>query len=178
MAMKVSIITVCFNSVLTIRDTIESVLSQDYADIEYIIIDGVSSDGTMGIIQEYKDNISTVISEQDYGIYDAMNKGIAAATGEVIGMLNADDFYVDDTVVRQLIECMESESSDTVYADLTIVDPVDTRRTLRHYSSSTFNRARLRYGWMPAHPTFLVKRELYEAYVVFLWIIVLPRILR
>ncbi len=163
-AKKISIITVCYNSAATIRDTIESVLTQDYPNIEYIIVDGASKDGTMEIVHEYQDKIDVVISEPDKGIYDAMNKGIRAATGDVVGLLNSDDFYADDSSVRQLIECMEDAGSDTVYADLVTVDARDTMRIVRYYDSSTFHTERLCYGWMPAHPTFMVKRELYATY--------------
>jgi glycosyltransferase involved in cell wall biosynthesis len=161
---KVSIITVCYNSEATIRDTIDSVLGQDYPCIEYIIVDGASKDGTLGIVKEYGDKVNIVISEPDKGIYDAMNKGIWAASGDVIGMLNSDDFYVDNSAVTQLINCMEGAGTDTVYADLFMVDAKNTERVLRYYDSSTFHLGRLRYGWMPAHPTFIVKRELYETY--------------
>jgi len=162
--MRVSIITVSYNSEATIRGTIESVFAQDYSNIEYIIVDGASKDGTMDIVREYGDRIDVVISESDKGIYDAMNKGIRVATGDVVGILNSDDFYADDSAVRQLIECMETAGSDTVYADLAVVDARDTMRVVRYYNSSTFHPERLCYGWMPAHPTFMVKRKLYEAY--------------
>jgi len=162
--MKVTIITVCFNSASTIRDTIESVLGQNYPDIEYIVIDGASSDATMDVVREYGDHINVVISEPDKGIYDAMNKGIQLATGDVVGLLNSDDFYSDDSSVSRLIACMEATDSDTVFADLAIVDGKDTERTIRYYSSDAFHPGRLRYGWMPAHPTFFVKRELYETH--------------
>jgi len=162
--MKISIITVCFNSAVTIRETIESVLAQDYPSIEYIIVDGGSNDGTMEIVMEYKDRIDVVISEPDRGIYDAMNKGIRAATGHVVGLLNSDDFYADDSAVRQLLELMDDAGSDTVFADLAIVDAKNTERVIRYYDSSSFHLGRLSYGWMPAHPTFLVKRELYQTH--------------
>ena len=162
--MKVSIITVCFNSVATIRETIESVLAQDYPNIEYIVVDGASKDGTRDIVREYQNKIDVVISEPDKGIYDAMNKGIRIATGDVVGLLNSDDFYADNSSVRQLIECMVDAGSDTVYADVTIVNAKDTCRVVRYYNSSTFHPGRLRYGWMPAHPTFIVKRKLYETH--------------
>lgn len=160
--MKVSIITVSFNSAATVRNTIESVLAQDYSNIEYIFVDGGSSDGTMDIVREYEERIDTVISEPDKGIYDAMNKGIHLATGDVVGLLNSDDFYVDETCVRQLIGRMEAEGKDTVFADLVMVDSKDTNRVVRYYDSGAFHPARLRYGWMPAHPTFMVKRSLYK----------------
>jgi len=113
---KISIITVCFNSEATIRDTIESVLTQDYADLEYIIIDGASTDGTLEIIDEYRDRIATVVSEPDTGIYDAMNKGIAKATGDVVGILNSDDFYVDTSVVATVVAGFEQKKVDSVFA--------------------------------------------------------------
>jgi len=165
--MSISIITACYNSAATIRETIDSVLAQDYPDIEYIIVDGGSSDGTMEIVRGYGDRIDVVISETDEGIYDAMNKGIQVATGDVVGLLNSDDFYVDESSIRQLIERMENAGSDTVFADLVIVDARDTERTVRYYDSSSFHPRRLCYGWMPAHPTFLVKRELYENFGCF-----------
>jgi len=158
---KVSIITVCFNSAATIRDTIESVLTQDCPNIEYIMVDGASRDSTMKIVDEYRDRIATVISEPDKGIYDAMNKGIEAATGDIVGFLNSDDFYADETVVRRLVEQMELAGTDTVFADVVFVDPANTNRVVRYYDSSKFHPGRLRYGWMPAHPTLMVKRELY-----------------
>jgi glycosyltransferase involved in cell wall biosynthesis len=158
---KVSIITVCFNSVVTIRDTINSVLAQDFDDVQYLVIDGGSSDGTMDIVRSYGDNIDVVVSEPDQGIYDAMNKGIELATGDVVGLLNSDDIYAYDSVLSELVELMVSSGSDTVFADLTIVDADNFERVIRHYDSSKFNPGRLAYGWMPAHPTFMVKRELY-----------------
>lgn len=164
---KISIITVCFNSAVTIRDTIESVLSQDYPNIEYIIVDGASKDETMDIVREYEGQIDTVISSPDKGIYDAMNKGIRLATGDVVGLLNSDDFYADESVITQLVGCMESAGADTVFADLVIVDANNTGRIIRYYDSSTFYPGRLRYGWMPAHPTFFVKRELYDKHGIF-----------
>lgn len=159
---KVSVITASLNSAATIRQTIESVLSQNYTNIEYIIVDGGSKDTTLDIIQEYRAGISTLISEPDKGIYDAMNKGIRVATGDVIGLLNSDDIYASNGSVKRLMECMESTGADCVYADLVIVDPENTERVIRYYNSASFSVDRLRYGWMPAHPTFMVKRELYE----------------
>lgn len=158
----VSIITVSFNSATTIRDTIESVLSQDYPAIEYIIVDGGSEDETLKIVREYGDRIDRVISEPDRGIYDAMNKGIVAASGDLVGTLNSDDFYADTTCVRQLVSRLEDADTDCVFADLVMVDPVNTDRIVRYYDSSAFRPPRLRYGWIPAHPTFLAKRSLYN----------------
>lgn len=159
---KVSIITVCFNSAKTIRDTIESVLSQDYPDIEYIVIDGGSSDETISIVNEYSDRISAIVSERDRGIYDAMNKGISLATGEIVGMLNSDDIYINQHAVTDLMRVMQDAQADSVFADLIIVDPLDLNKILRYYDSSYFTPKKFRYGWMPAHPTFFVKKSLYE----------------
>lgn len=159
---KVSVITVCFNSAGTIRDTIESVRSQSYPDIEYIIVDGGSSDGTLEIIKEYGDSVSLLISEPDRGIYDAMNKGIRAATGDVVATLNSDDFYADELSVQKLVSCTEKNGTETVFADLVFVDPNDSENIIRYYKSSHFHPGKLRYGWMPAHPTFLAKRALFD----------------
>lgn len=159
---KVSIITVCFNSAKTIRDTIESVLSQDYPDIEYIIIDGGSSDETVAIVKEYADRIAVIISEKDRGIYDAMNKGVALASGDIVGMLNSDDVYMNEHTVSDLMRTMHDAKADSVFADLVIVDPIDLGKVLRYYDSSYFSPNKFRFGWMPAHPTFFVKKALYD----------------
>lgn len=162
MSPKVSIITVCFNSAKTIRDTIESVLSQDYPDIEYIIVDGGSSDETLLIAKEYADRIAVIISESDRGIYDAMNKGVALATGDIVGMLNSDDVYINEHAVSELMKTMQDANADSVFADLVIVDPLNLGKVLRYYDSSYFTPSKFRFGWMPAHPTFFVKKALYD----------------
>lgn len=159
---KVSIVTVCFNSAATIRDTIDSVLAQDYPDIEYIIVDGGSTDATIDIVKQYGNRIARFISEPDRGIYDAMNKGIRAATGGIVGMLNSDDFYIDAHAVSQLVRAMLDANVDSVFADLVYVDPADTSRVRRYYDSSRWHPGRFRFGWMPAHPTFFIKRDWYE----------------
>ena len=159
---NVSIVTVCRNSKDTIEETIKSVLEQDYPFIEYLVIDGGSTDGTLEILDRYKDMIDKVISEPDRGIYDAMNKGIGFATGDLVCMLNSDDVYASASSVRHLVQWLQSQKVDSVYADLVITDSLDTNKILRYYNSSRFNPGRLRYGWMPPHPTFMVKRELYE----------------
>jgi glycosyltransferase involved in cell wall biosynthesis len=159
---KVSIITVCFNSAKTIRDTIKSVLSQDYPNIEYIVIDGGSNDQTLKIVREYADRIAVIVSEKDRGIYDAMNKGIALASGDIVGMLNSDDVYINKYVVSELMKKMQDAKADSVFADLVIVDPDNLNKVLRYYDSSYFNPSKFRFGWMPAHPTFFVKKSLYD----------------
>ena len=165
--MKISIITVSFNSAKTIAKTIESVLSQDFPEIEYIIVDGNSSDDTVQIIRQYENRISKWVSEKDRGMYDAMNKGIAMATGDVIGILNSDDVYMNHHVVSDLMALMEKQKAQVVFADLILVDPVDENKVLRYYDSSHFHPDKFRFGWMPAHPTVFVRRELYKAVGLF-----------
>lgn len=159
---KVSIITVCYNSARTIRDTIESVLSQDYPSIEYIVIDGNSTDETIDIVREYGGRISAVVSESDRGIYDAMNKGIRHSTGDIVGFLNSDDYYIDRHVIGELVGAMAMARTDAVFADLIYVDPNDPARVLRYYDSSRWTPQKFRFGWMPAHPTFFIRREWYS----------------
>ena len=165
--MKITIITVVFNGAKYIRSAIQSILSQDYDNIEYIVIDGGSIDGTVDIVKEYQDKISVFISEPDEGIYDAMNKGIALATGNVIGILNSDDFYIDEFVIEKVVKEFDEKGVDSVYADLVFVNPNNLEKTIRYYDSSHFNPSRFAYGWTPAHPTFFVKKEIYDKYGVF-----------
>ena len=160
--MKVSIITVCFNSVNTIADTIKSVLSQDYPNIEYIIVDGGSTDGTVDLIRKHGQRVSQWISEKDRGMYDAMNKGIAMATGDVIGILNSEDVYINSNVITKLMHVMRSQNTEVVFADLVLVDPDNPNKVVRYYDSGRFHPNKFKFGWMPAHPTVFVRRELYQ----------------
>jgi glycosyltransferase involved in cell wall biosynthesis len=161
--LKASIITVSFNSAKTIADTIESVLSQDFPEIEYIIVDGDSSDDTIKIIRQYENRISKWISEKDQGMYDAMNKGIAMATGDVIGILNSDDVYINNQVISKMMALLQEKNAQVVFADLILVDQGDDSKVLRYYDSGHFHPNKFRYGWMPAHPTVFVRRELYQS---------------
>ncbi|MGZ0080373.1 glycosyltransferase family 2 protein [Methylomonas sp. YC3] len=163
MSNLISIITVCFNSVSTVEDTILSVANQKYPDKEHIIIDGASTDGTMDVVTRYKDLLRAV-SEPDRGIYDAMNKGIAMASGEIIGILNADDFYADDTVLDQVANVFSDATVDACYADLLYVEQKNTNRVMRYWQSKPFQHGLFEKGWMPAHPTFFVRRKIYEQY--------------
>ena len=165
--MKISIITVCYNSATTIRDAIQSVLSQNHPDIEYIIIDGNSQDGTVEIIKSFGKKIDHWISEPDKGIYDAMNKGIALATGEVVGILNSDDFYFDHSILSKVADAFSDEKVDSIFGDLIFVDPVDLNKVVRRYSSKGWNPERFAWGFMPAHPTFFVRRKYYEQFGLF-----------
>lgn len=160
---KISIITVCYNSESTIRDTIESVISQSYPNIEYIIIDGGSQDSTLNIIKEYKNKIYKYISEADHGIYDAMNKGISVSTGDIVGILNSDDFFYSDSTVADIATAFElNKKVDLVYGDVVFVNSVDTNKVVRFYSSKSFKPYKLRFGWMPPHPASFITRSSYE----------------
>lgn len=161
---KVSIITVCYNSAETIRDTIESVLSQNYPCIEYIIVDGGSSDMTMEIVDEYASRIAKVVSEPDNGIYDAMNKGIRLAAGEIVGILNSDDVYTDTTVISDVVSHFALSKSEAVYADLSIVERGNIDKVVRYCGSKNFTVSRLRWGWMVPHPTLFVTKGSYEKF--------------
>lgn len=162
--MKVSILTVCYNSEVTIEDTIKSVLSQTYTDIEYILIDGKSTDSTIEIIQRHKEGIAKIISEKDEGMYDAINKGINLSTGEIVGILNADDFYIDENVISDVMSKIEEEKADSLYSDLYYVAAEDTNKVIRNWVSGKYNRQKFLYGWMPPHPTFFVKRSAYQKF--------------
>ena len=159
--MKISIITVTYNSAETLEDSINSLNSQDYSDIEYIIIDGASTDSTLRIIEKYKHRVSTLISEKDNGIYDALNKGIALATGDIVGFLHSDDLFADDGVLSQIAAEFSKNTIDAVYGDLNYVSRFDTTKIIRRWVSSTLKRNKFRNGWMPPHPTFYMKREHY-----------------
>jgi glycosyltransferase involved in cell wall biosynthesis len=165
--LKISIITVVWNNAKTIKDAIDSVLGQTYENIEYIVVDGASTDGTVEIVQSHGERISKFVSEKDKGLYDAMNKGIALATGDIVGILNSDDFYIDDNVITRIVKEFEEKKVDSVFADLVFVKPENLNKTVRYYDSSHFSPDKFAYGWMPAHPTFFVKREMYERYGVF-----------
>jgi len=162
--LKISIITVSFNSVLTIRDTIKSIISQDYCNIEYIIIDAGSKDGTVEIIKEYDADISCFISEADNGIYDGMNKGITSATGDIVGILNSDDFYPNSFVLSNVARTFEKESCDAVYGDLVYVKFFDIHKIVRYWQSGEYTVKKIKNGWMLPHPTFFVRNEMYKKY--------------
>ncbi len=161
-SLKISVITVVYNSAGTVRDAISSVLAQTYDNIEYIIVDGASSDGTVDIVNEYRDKIGTFISEPDRGIYDAMNKGIRMAKGDVIGFLNSDDMYQDNRVLEKIARVFADPKTDSCYGDLVYVNKDETKKVVRYWKSRPFKKGLYRWGWMPAHPTFYVRRRIYE----------------
>lgn len=165
--MKISIITVCHNSAAHIKDAINSVFEQDFNDIEHIVIDGNSEDGTQQILEKHTTKLAHWISEPDMGIYDAMNKGIKKATGDVVGILNSDDFYFDNLVISKVNQAFCDPGVDAVFGDLIFVDPNNLDQTVRTYSSGNWNIDKFAKGYMPAHPTFFVRRKFYEEHGLF-----------
>lgn len=165
--MRISIITATYNSASTIRDTLESVNAQTYPDIEHIIVDGASKDNTLDLVKKYGKRVSLIISEPDKGIYDAMNKGIKAATGDVIGILNSDDFFTSDDIISAIVFAFENNDIDAVYGDVHYVNPENLNKCVRYYSSAVFKPSLFKFGLMPAHPSFYVKRSCYEKYGVY-----------
>jgi glycosyltransferase len=182
-SMKVSIITVSYNSAKTIGDTISSVRKQSYNNIEYIVVDGNSTDGTIEIVKQFlysskdvsqdalqdsaKGLVSKFLCEKDKGIYDAMNKGLALATGDIIGVLNSDDFYCSNDVIEQVVRAFQEKETDCLYGDLNYVDPIDTSKIVRKWRSGAYLRKNFLKGWMPPHPTFFVKKSCYKNFGTF-----------
>ena len=165
--MKVSLITVTFNSGMTLRDTIQSVLSQSFPDIEYILVDGLSQDRTIKIVKEYEplfQNRLKWVSEKDSGLYDAMNKGIRMATGDIIGIINSDDFYFRNDVITKIVEAFNDNNVQAIYGDVRFVNPDNLDRTVRYYSSKRFVPSLFRFGFMPAHPTFFTYRKYFDQF--------------
>lgn len=161
---KISVITVCFNSAKTIRDTLDSVAGQTYQNIEHIVVDGGSTDDTLAIIENHRDKLATVVSEPDQGIFDAMNKGLKLVTGEVVGFLNADDVYANEDVLQQVAQVFAAPDVDACYADLVYVDRVDLNRVVRYWKSCDYKEGLFKKGWAPAHPTFFACKTAYEKY--------------
>lgn len=160
--MKITIITVAYNAAETIADTLQSVASQTYPDIEHILIDGASRDATMAVVNEHGSHLAKCISEPDRGIYDAMNKGIALATGDIIGFLNADDFYASPRSLEIIAKAFSEPGIDACYGDLLYVSKRDASSIVRYWRSSSYRKDSFRKGWSPPHPTFFVRRRVYE----------------
>lgn len=159
---RITIITVCYNSAATIRDTLESVASQSYKDFEHIIVDGGSTDGTPGIVRAWNEHSLHLVSEPDNGIYDAMNKGIALAKGDYIGMLNSDDYFAKPTALEMIAAHFSANNVDAVFSCLDIVDPANLNLVLRKYRIRNYSPFMLRIGVMPPHPTFYCRKSCYE----------------
>lgn len=163
---RVTVITATYNSSATIRDTLESVATQDYPHIEHIIIDGLSHDDTLSIVKSFP-HVAKIVSEKDNGIYDAMNKGIAVSSGDIIGILNSDDFYASTSIIRHVVEKMTADGSDALYGDLVYVHPQQTNKIMRTWNAGRFHPRKFLFGWMPPHPTFFVRRAVYQTWGVF-----------
>jgi glycosyltransferase involved in cell wall biosynthesis len=162
--MKVSIITVTWNSEETLEETILSVISQTYHDIEFIVVDGMSTDNTKAIIEKYRDHISVFISEKDKGIYDAINKGIELATGGIIAILHSDDMYFNEQVIGDVVATMTKTQTDACYGNLVYVDRRNTSKVLRFWHSGAYRKNLFLKGWMPPHPAFFIKKWCYDQY--------------
>lgn len=160
--MKISLITTCYNREATIRATIESVLSQDYANIEYIIVDGASKDKTMDIVNEYKNRISTVISEPDSGMYEALNKGLLRATGDVIGLVHSDDVLFSPSVISQIVAKFNETGADFLYGDGLFVSATDENKVIRKWIGGTYRLWKVRNGWLPLHTSCYIRRNVIE----------------
>jgi glycosyltransferase len=164
--MKVSLITVSYNSASTIKDTLQSVANQSYKNIEHILVDGISTDETLTIVKQFQ-HIHHVVSEKDKGIYDAMNKGIQLATGDIIGIINSDDLYPSSTIIEQIVNEFEKADIDALYGNLLYVDRERPDTTKRKWIAGNYELQSFLYGWMPPHPTFFVKKNIYMEYGLF-----------
>jgi len=163
---KISIVTATYNAADTVAVSIGSVRGQGI-DVEHIIIDGGSTDSTIEILNPYQDSIKYFISEADEGIYEALNKGLNLATGEIIGILHADDYYPSNDVLKTVLHVFEDTSIDACYGDLIYVDQNDTSKIVRNWQSLEYDENRFYWGWMPPHPTFFVRRSVYEKFGIF-----------
>ena len=157
--MRVSIVTACYNRCATIRGAIESVLAQDYDDIEYIVVDGASTDGSSDVINEYRDKISKIISEPDHGMYEAINKGIRMATGDIIGLVHSDDMLYDNEVISDIVWKFEEAKADFVYGDGIYVKSDDIHKLVRIWKGGAYHRWKVKLGWLPLHPTCYIRRD-------------------
>lgn len=162
--MKVTVITATYNSADTLESCIQSVLTQTCKNIEYLIIDGASTDGTPEILQKYKTQITKFVSEPDTGIYDALNKGLHLATGDIVGFLHADDLFENPEVLTQIVEIFQSKNCDAVYGNLTYISKDNPDKLIRNWISKPFTPGLLYKGWMPPHPTLFLHREVYEQF--------------
>ena len=162
--MRVSIITTCYNREKTIAQAIESVLSQDYPDIEYIVVDGGSTDNSFKIVRSYGSQICKAVSERDGGMYEAINKGIKMATGDIVGLLHSDDFLIHNHIISEIVERFKQTSADIVYGDGLFVDSHHTDKVIRDWRSGNYRRWKVRLGWLPLHPTVYIKRNAIEQY--------------
>jgi glycosyltransferase len=160
--MKISIITICYNNAKEMKSAIDSILGQTYAEIEYIIVDGGSTDGTQELVRSYGSRVSQFISEPDKGLYDALNKGFRLATGDFVGLMHSDDLFGHSQVIENVVNQLRESKADALYADLQYVDKDDTNIIKRHWTSGNYDKKKLKKGWMPPHPTLYLRKEIYE----------------
>ncbi len=160
----VTIITVCRNNATTIANTMQSVAMQTYTNVEYIVIDGLSTDDTLSIVTAHATPTTRIVSEADKGMYDAINKGLALASGEIIGLLHADDFYTNANILQNVVESMQANNANLLYANLLYVNATNTDKVVRNWQSGTYSPNAFKWGWMPPHPTFFVRKTVYEQY--------------
>lgn len=162
--MKISVLTVVFNRAVTIAGAIQSVASQIYPNVEHVVVDGASSDGTLSVISAYKNKAMLVVSEPDNGIYDALNKAIALSSGDIIGLMHSDDFFANDQVLTKIADGFADPSVDAVYGDLDYISASDSSNILRRWKAGSFAPSKLYRGWMPPHPTLFVRRRVLESF--------------
>ena len=170
--MRISVITVCYNAASTLEDAVQSVLSQttdprEPFDLEYIVVDGGSTDGTLDLLEPYRNRIAKLISEPDQGLYDAMNKGIRAATGDVVAILNADDVYASLDILARVAAAFRATDAEAIYGNLNYVTAEDITQVKRHWRAGDFQPGAFRRGWMPPHPALFVRRSCYERWGMF-----------
>lgn len=162
MSLKISVITATWNCIATVGQALDSVLSQSHPSVESVVIDGASTDGTFAVLESYRSRLGVLVSERDKGIYDALNKGIKQATGDVVGFLHADDVFENSEVLARMAAAFQDPTVDAVYGDLVYVRQDDTSQVIRYWKSGLYDQAALSRGWMPPHPTFYVRRSVYE----------------
>lgn len=162
---KISVITATYNSEKTVQSTLESVKQQTYTNYEHIVVDGLSTDNTLNVIRDYGVEGTVISSQEDQGIYDALNRGIKLARGDIVGFLHSDDFYADSDVLRKIAHAFSDPSIEMCFGDLAYISQEDTSRVIRRWKSGEFRQALLKFGWMPPHPTLYVRRELLERYL-------------
>ncbi len=160
--LKISVVTACFNSQATIGEAIATLKRQSWSNVEHVVIDGASKDDTVEVARKTLGPVDVLVSEPDKGIYDALNKGIVNSTGDIVGFLHSDDLYAHDEVLSRVAACFEDPEIGAVYGDLQYVKSANTAHVIRHWKSGSFSTDKLKYGWMPPHPTFFMRRELYE----------------
>lgn len=161
---KVSVITAVYNNAATVKDTLLSFRSQSYPHAEHIIVDGASTDGTLDVVRQYAGKNAVIRSEPDQGMYDAMNKGLALASGDIVGFLNADDVYADPHVLEEIVNTIDEKNVDAAYGDLVYIDRTDIGKVVRYWKSRDYRDGLFEKGWMPAHPTFYARKSVYEKY--------------